>query len=371
MRKKLLAISTVLIAVLAAVLGAVSVATTITNPQATTMGKVYTMDNAASGNNVWQFDRMSDGTLVASGVFMTGGNGTGSKLDSQGSVTLSGDGKWLFVVDAGSDELTVFQANSTALTWTDTVSSHGMTPVSVTVKNNWVYVLNNGSGTVAGNIAGFQINSTGQLSFIAGSNQPLSGVMNSAPEQIGFSSNGTMLIVTEKAANMTDLYSVSSMGVAGVPNSMPSVGNGPFGFAFTSTGFLVMSEAASNTVSSLTWTPNGSLRTISGAMPDFQMAPCWVVVTGNDQWAFTTNAASGTISTYAIANNGILLLTSSVAAKVSSPALDMALSSDSGFLYALNGNNLTGFKIFGDDGGLWQVTNVPNLPSGATGLAAT
>jgi hypothetical protein len=49
----------------------------------------------------------------------------------------------------------------------------------------------------------------------------------------------------------------------------------------------------------------------------------------------------------------------------------MALSSDNGFLYALNGNNLTGFKIYPDDGGLWQVTNVPNLPPAATGLAAT
>jgi 6-phosphogluconolactonase (cycloisomerase 2 family) len=132
-----------------------------------------------------------------------------------------------------------------------------------------------------------------------------------------------------------------------------------------------MSEAASNTMSSLTWTPNGSLRTITGALPDFQMAPCWVAVTSDGAWAFTTNAASGTISTYAVANNGILLLTSSIAAKIASPALDMALSGDNGFLYTLNGNNLTGFKVYPTDGGLWQVTNIPNLPPAATGLAAT
>jgi hypothetical protein len=50
---------------------------------------------AAAGNNVWQFNRMSDGLLVLAGNFSTMGNGTGVKLDSQGAVTLSNDGNWL------------------------------------------------------------------------------------------------------------------------------------------------------------------------------------------------------------------------------------------------------------------------------------
>jgi 6-phosphogluconolactonase len=276
-----------------------------------------------------------------------------------------------FAVDAGSNEVSVFTVNSTALAFTDKVSSQGMTPISITVWDNWVYVLNNGSSTVGGNIAGFKVNSTGQLTFVAGSNQPLSGAMNSSPEQIGFNPNGTMLVVTEKAANKTDVYAVNSNGVASAPMTMTSVGDGPFGFAFTKTGFLVMSEATSNTMSSLTWTPNGSLRTISGALPDFQKAPCWVVITADDAWAFTTNAASGTISTYAIANNGLLLLTSSIAAKVASPALDMALTGGSDFLFTLNSNSITGFQVFDDDGGLWQVSAIDNLPPATTGLAAT
>jgi len=366
MGKKLLAISTILVALLTAVS-----ATALLNAQPQMVGKVYTMDNAAAGNNVWQFDRMSDGSLVLAGNFSTMGNGTDAKLDSQGALTLSKDGNWLFAVDAGSNQISVFAVNATGLTLTDNASSQGVTPISVTAWGNWVYVLNNGSVTVPGNIAGFQINATGQLTPIAGSNQPLSGVPNSAPEQIGFNPNGTALVVTEKAANMTDLYAVDSNGVASAPVTMPSVGNGPFGFAYTSTGFLVMSEAASNTMSSFTWTPNGTLRTISGAMPDFQVAPSWVVITADDAWAFTTNAANGTISTYGIANNGILLLTSSITAKISSPALDMALTSGSEFLYTLNGNDITGFQVFPEDGGLWQISNMTGLPPATTGLAAT
>jgi 6-phosphogluconolactonase len=366
MGKKLLAISTILVALLTVVS-----ATAILNAEPQMVGKVYTMDNAAAGNNVWQFDRMSDGSLVLAGNFSTMGNGTDAKLDSQGAVTLSKDGNWLFAVDAGSNQVSVFAVNDTGLTLTDNASSQGMTPVSVTVWGAWVYVLNNGSDTVPGNIAGFMINSTGQLTPIPGSNQPLSGALNSSPEQIGFNPNGTALVVVEKAANMTDVYAVDSSGVASAPITMASVGNGPFGFAYTSTGFLVMSEAASNTLSSFNWTANGTLRTVSGAMPDFQTAPCWVVITADDGWVYTTNAASGTISTYAIANNGILLLTSSIAAKISSPALDMALTTGSDFLYTLNGNGITGFQVFPDDGGLWQVSNMTGLPPATTGLAAT
>jgi 6-phosphogluconolactonase (cycloisomerase 2 family) len=369
MKKKLL-LSTILIALLAAVPMATLTVANNGATQPTTEGKVYTMDNAMS-NNAWQFDRMSDGSLMLAGNFSTMGSGTDMQLDSQGAVTLSSDGEWLFVVNAGSDEITVFHVNDTGLMVADKVDSHGMAPISVTVNGNWVYVLNAGSATDAGNIAGFMVNTTGQLTYIEGSTQPLSGMNGSEPEQIGFSPDGAMLVVVEKGSNMIDVYTVAADGIASAPMTQPSVGDAPFGFAFTSTGFLVMSEAASNSMSSFTWTSNGSLRTISGALPDFGEAACWVAITPDDRWAYTTNTATGTISTYAIANNGVLLLTSSIAATLPSLALDMAISSDGNYLYALGGNNIIGYKIYPDDGGLWQVTSVPGLPESVTGVAAT
>lgn len=90
MKKKILALGTILIAIVAVVSAA-----TMISGQASVVGKVYTMDNAAA-NNVWQCDRMADGSLAISGVFSTGGNGTDSKLASQGAVTLSDDGMWFF-----------------------------------------------------------------------------------------------------------------------------------------------------------------------------------------------------------------------------------------------------------------------------------
>jgi 6-phosphogluconolactonase len=366
MSKKFLAVFAILIVVLAAVS-----ASTLMNAQPRIVGEVYTIDNAAAGNNVWRFDRLSNGSLVASGNFSTQGKGTGSNLASQGAVTLSNDGKWLLAVDAGSNEITLFMVNGTSLTFADKQSSHGLAPISIAVNGSWVYVLNNGTATTAGNIAGFSLNQTSsKLAFIAGSNRTLSGMPNSSPEQIGFNPKGNVLIVTEKAANITDTYTINSTGVASPPINMSSLSPGPYGFAFNAYGFLVLSEAASNTLSSFALNDNGSLRTLSGSMPDFGNAPCWVAITWNGQIAYTSNAHGGTISGYTISRSGMLNLFSSIAAKTSVPTLDLALTAKSEFLYALNGNNITGFQVF-PDGSLWQVSNLSGLPASTTGLAAT
>src|SRR6478752_4770220 len=71
-------------------------------------GMVYTMDNAAAANHILAYRRSVTGQLNADGYFETGGRGTGSGLGSQGAVVLSENGRWLFVCNAGSDEISVF-----------------------------------------------------------------------------------------------------------------------------------------------------------------------------------------------------------------------------------------------------------------------
>lgn len=344
---------------------------TTANEGPAVVAKVYTIDNAAA-NHVLVFTRGSDGSLVASGNYSTQGNGTGSGLASQGAVDLSPNGQWLLVVDAGSNEITVFQVNGNALVFADKVSSHGIVPISITINvdNNLVYVLDNGSATTPGNIAGFQFSNTGKLTYIGGSNQPLSGAPNTSPEQIGFSPDGRLLVVTEKAANIIDTYQVNYAGIAGAPMTTPSTGLGPYGFAFIS-HFLVISEAASNTLSSYAWSDSGTLRTLSGAMPTFGNAPCWVAVnTEYSSYVYTSNAHGGTISGFTLSGIGTLNLFSSIAAKARIPSLDLAFSKGGEFLYALNGNNITGFKTY-FDGSLSQITTVGGLPASTTGLAAS
>src|SRR5437588_6311915 len=73
---------------------------------------VYTLTNQVAGNGVAVFTRAADGTLSAAGRVATGGTGTGAGLGSQGAVALSDDGRWLFAVNAGSHDVSVFSVRA-------------------------------------------------------------------------------------------------------------------------------------------------------------------------------------------------------------------------------------------------------------------
>ena len=78
-------------------------------------GTVYFQTNQASGNEIAVFARSAGGTLTLSDTVPTGGLGTGSGLGSQGSVILSNDGRLLFAVNAGGDEISVFHVDPSGL----------------------------------------------------------------------------------------------------------------------------------------------------------------------------------------------------------------------------------------------------------------
>ncbi|MCI4317135.1 MAG: lactonase family protein, partial [Thermoplasmata archaeon] len=139
----------------------------------------------------------------------------GASLADQGSIALSANHRWLFAVDAGSNQVSAFMVNTTGssswLTLTDVVSSGGILPVSVAVWGHWVYVLNDGSAISQGSIAGFHLTSTGRLNPIPGATRPLSTSNSTGAAQISFNPAGTALAVTEKATSIIDTYSVNAL----------------------------------------------------------------------------------------------------------------------------------------------------------------
>jgi 6-phosphogluconolactonase (cycloisomerase 2 family) len=366
--RKVLAILSIAVFFSVAVLtttGGVSAA----NAYSKSVGAVYTIDNAAAGNHVLYYSRAADGSITYASSYATNGAGTGTAFHSQGAVVLTEDGKFLLVVDAGSNEISVFSVQSSGLTYLGKASSHGTMPISLAVYKHWVYVLDAGAPA---NIAGFTLSNAGVLTYIAGSNQPLS-TSSPSPEQIGFSPNGKVLVVTEKGTNMIDTYLVDKHGVASDPITQASAGVAPYGFAFTDKGKLVISEASGSS-SSYAVSDEGILRTISGAISTYTGTPCWVAINDKGRFAYTGNGGVGTISSFSISHSGELTLTSSIAATVPSPALDLAFSKHSQFLYVLSANggmSITGFKV-DEDGGLSQVTSISsgNLVA-AAGLAAS
>ena len=332
-------------------------------------GALYTSTNSSSGNEVLVFNRAVDGSLSLQGSYSTGGLGSGVSLGSQSSVILSQNNHWLFTVDAGSNQISTFAVGSKGLTLIGVADSGGVRPVSLTTYKDWLYVLNAGG---SGNIDGFVIGLDGSLSLIAGSSQPVSNAgVGAAPgvAQVAFNSDGTALVVTEKTTNLLDTYQVVN-GAASAPVTHPSASATPFGFAFDRHNHAVVSEA-SGSVSSYQVDGN-AFSVISPAVENTQVAACWIAISNNGKFAYTTNAGSGSISSYAIADDGSLSLlnaTAGITGAGSSP-VDMAFSNNGAFLYALgNGSHTITMFQMGADGSLNNL-GAMSVPVGVAGLAA-
>jgi len=338
-------------------------------------GVLYTASNAASGNTVLVYDRAPNGVLIYAGSVSTGGLGTGGGLGNQGGVVLSHGRHFLLVVNAGSDDVTVFGVSGGQLTALSRTPSGGKTPVSVTVDDDLVYVLNAGSD----NIAGFHLDASGKLKALAGSTRPLSGTGVGAAE-VKFSPGGSDLVVTEKATNRITVYPVGADGLpAALPVITTSNGVTPFGFGFAADRSLIVSEAqgagaGAGTVSSYHVARAGWLTTISASVPDHHTAPCWIAVTPNRRFAYTSNAHDSTISGYRVADDGALTLLTVAGGTVSSGAgsvpTDETVAGEGRFLYAISGGNQTvvSFQI-NADGTLATGPIVSGLPASANGLA--
>jgi 6-phosphogluconolactonase len=334
-------------------------------------GDVYTQTNSPGDNAVKVFDRAGNGALTPAGKFPTGGSGTGGGLDNQGSVVL--DGRRLFAVNAGSDSISAFLVERDRLTLVDTVSSGGDQPISVTVHRGLLYVLNAGG---AGNISGFEVSGFGHLSPLAGSTRPLSGGAT-GPAQVSFDPRGEFLVVTEKDTNLIDTYEIDRGGRPVGPNPQASAGATPFGFAFDKRGHLIVSEAFGgapdqSAVSSY-GLEDGVIEPITASAGTTETAACWIVVTQNGRFAYTTNTGSDSISGYRIDHSGELtLLDEDGRTGVTGPGpIDMALTHGSRFLYSLNSGDgtISGFRVRAD-GSLTPIGGASGLPAGANGLAA-
>jgi 6-phosphogluconolactonase (cycloisomerase 2 family) len=331
---------------------------------------VYTLTNQTTGNRVAVFSRAADGTLTPAGSVATGGSGTGDGLGSQGSIVLSDDGRWLFAVNPGSNDVSVFGVGTAALTLASRTPSGGIQPISLTVSGSVVYVLNAGGD---GNITGFHLDDTGGLTPIAGSTRSLSGT-NVGPAQVSFSPDGRRLIVSEKATNLLDVYPVDANGLAGARTTVASAGGTPFGFAFGLHDLLLVSEAADpGSATSYVLGRDGGLGVVSGAVPTHQGAPCWVAVTSDGRFGYTGNG-NGSVSGFGIGPAGAISLLDAdgATAVVGGGVNDIALSGNSRYLYVLQVGDAPAIHAFlvQQDGHLEPLGPVAGLPAGTRGLAA-
>lgn len=364
-------------------------------------GAVYAMSNDMEDNEIIIYRRSAKGVLTFAGTASTGGKGgigfppdPVDALGSQNPLILSKGKRWLFAVNPGSDEISVFRVkHGFKLKLVDRVPSGGDFPVSLTTHGNLLYVLNSGGDA---SITGFTVgHKTGRLTPLPGSTRSLdAGGTNPpfflvSPAQVGFNPRGDMLVVTEKGSNEIHLFSVDATGLPSAdPVSTTSEGFTPFGFAFDRRGHLIVVEAfgtategpppptlGAGAASSYAIAPDGSLQLVSASVGNFQTATCWLVAGNTGRYAYATNNASDTITGYRVDRHGSLSLLNEdgVTAETGHAPVDLAVTGNGRFLYAVNAGDgtVSMFRINKSNGSLTPLGEIGGLPidDGAVGIA--
>jgi 6-phosphogluconolactonase len=336
-------------------------------------GYVYVQTNDAKTNEIVVYRRDDGGRLERLSSYLTGGRGSGEPhLQSQSSVAAA-DGH-VFVTNAGSDELTVFAVRGDELVAVDRVPSGGSAPKSVAVHREHVYVLNTGG---APSLAGFRL-ANDELVSIDGGFVGLGE--GTDPAQVAFGPDGLRLLVTDRARDAIHVVRLDDDRSVVAANTQSSAGATPYGFDVRADGTVVVTEAAGAQVgrasaSSYRLHRGAELEPVSGAVGNTRSEVCWAVITKDGGTAFVTNFADGTISSYAIGDDGSITLREAVAATTieGAPGIrDEALSGDGRFLYALHADtgNVFGWQVRGD-GTLEALGSANGLPLTAAGLAAS
>lgn len=335
-------------------------------------GGLYVQTNATDANEVIAFRRSADGQVVRMGAYPTGGTGLGvPHLTSQGSVVLSGDGRYLLVANAGSDDVSVFAVEAGGLRLLQTAASGGAAPKSITESDGLVFVLNTGDPSVTG----FRLDASG-LSPIPGARLELAA--DADPAQVGFGPDGTTVIVTQRGTDSIVVAMVDDAGRLGASMEVPSSGPTPYGFAVTRFGALVVTEAfraQTGAAAASSYRLVGpTIEPVTRSVGNGRSEICWAVLTADDRFAFTTNFADGAVSRYAVGADGSLTLEDAVAGTAVDGATglrDEDLTPDGRFLYAIDADAR---RVFGwavdAAGGLTPIGSWDGIPATVAGLAA-
>ena len=304
-------------------------------------------------NEVVAFSRSETGVLEQIGVFETGGLGENIRasganpLASQDPLIVSKDNRFLFAVNAGSESISSFVINDdftltpATLDISTTGVSNAQNPVSLTIFENTLYVVNTGAffdvnGDPAttlpedrtrldASIIGFTVGNNGTLTELA--NSEVSGIGANAGS-IEFSSNGQFLYVTERRTNNIvtvplDENQLPLTDAAGIVQAdvLLSQTEQPFGtdlYPAEGGDILLVSEGNNgveglSALSSYLVEDSGTLTGISlssGVEGDplttgFTFG-CWVEFTETPvgDFAFVSNTPDGVITSYSVGDEG-------------------------------------------------------------------
>lgn len=358
---------------------------------------LYTESNSTAANYVLGY-RIGPGgqlTELPDSPYPTGGVGDGIPApngDSDHGVATQ-DGRFLLVSNRGSNTISVFRIHKDGgLTQVEgSPFEAGITPVSIAVHGNLVFVLDFGTGEPKNcfgcGYRGYRIRADGRLIPLLNTVVSLEADPSPAPFSIHFSPDGHFLIGTELAASKINVFRVERGNdpldvritpVSGSP--FTSLGNQPFGINFSPIHpdqFFVANTETTHVpfdrpgdVTSYSLDKDGNITPLvqSPAPDGGQNASCWVAMTHNGKFLFTTNTASSSVSAFSVSADGQLtLLSVTPIPRAGLPPTgligptDPVITPDDGFLFVPTlgvATTVMGFKI-GPGGELTPIEMVP------------
>ena len=302
---------------------------------------VFVQTDDPTGNHVAAYRQAADGALSLAGTYATGGLGgvlQDSVIDhlaSQGALTYDANRRLLYAVNAGSNTLSVFAVQGAKLRLRQTITTAGSFPVSVAVHGDAVYVLNGHDG---GSIQGYVV-AHDHLYRIPSWHRalgldPTQLTFTESPGQIGFSPDGSKLIVTTKAnGNDIEVFSVGRFGGVSRQAVVTADANGvPFAFTWDPAGDFVVTSAGSSSVDTYRLNRDGTLTSI-GTVPTTQKGTCWIVSDGS--LLFATNPGSASVTGLTASAAGPATVVSQTATDAGT--VDPAVSADGQYLYVETG----------------------------------
>ncbi len=291
---------------------------------------IYTeTDNSNPGENaVIAFRNDGHGKVTQFGSFKTDGTGLANPQgllgpdDSDKEVIASPDGRLLFAVNQGSNSVAVFAVKPNGalkLVNNQAVSSGGTEPVSLSIADNRLYVVNRGDevqgqpGSIAPTITVFTIRPDGNLTpdFSATTTLPV-GI---SPSQLLISSTSHLAFLDTFTPpplnNVTDANEVLPFQIAANGALIP-VSSGGLGAPATPPLLLGLAEhptqniiyaglTGASQVATFTFDGAGDL-SLAGTVPVQGHGPCWTVVSSNGAFLYTVDTGTNSVGVFSLAN---------------------------------------------------------------------
>jgi hypothetical protein len=259
---------------------------------------VFVQTNAADGRNaVRALVATSDGDLRSAGTFRTGQSGTGRRVESQGTLATTQDGRHLAVLDVRSSTVTVFRVGNGRLRVTDRLGSGGRRPVSIASAGGNRFLVLNAGGKPG--LAGFDL-VDGTLVPVAGLNATLSQ-SGASPYQVSISPNGGVVAVSyEDGTEGRDVELFELSGDRLETRSLAAVqGGGPSPLTFVDESALLVGRMGPGDPGLGTYSVGSGLGSLTPlSLSSGGALPCWVQISASRTRGWATSPAA--VQTFAI-----------------------------------------------------------------------